>query len=167
MLNSATYLEYFKKSEDNFIANIYLHFFQDIVYVLLGYITLRYNMYWVVNLHSWLDKIWNHLGDTHLHMSVMMFPKRFNWQGKIAFECGSTIPWAENPGWIKWKSKMPVRHQHPSLLASRMKTEYNELFHSPVVMSSLPQSTLPLQTRGISEPFLPWVAFDICFGTEK
>lgn len=40
------------------------------------------------NLHSQPDWSRNHLGDTHLGMSVWAFPEKFNHRGRLRSECG-------------------------------------------------------------------------------
>lgn len=65
-----------------------------------------------VNLHFQPDYIWNHLRDTHLDVSVRVFPERFNWRWKTHLTVGSAIQQSGVPHQItemkKERSGQPV-----------------------------------------------------------
>lgn len=72
------------------------------------------------NLHSHLDRILNHLGDTPLDGSVRVFPERFIWGRKTSWAwMGSTIPtvWVLNLinrvliNRVKGESELSQQHQ--------------------------------------------------------
>lgn len=94
----------------------------------------------IVNLDCRCDRIYSHLGDKLLGLSVRMFPEKFI-QGTPSL-MGVTIPWAGRRMEVEY-------HHHPSLSASWLRMQCDQPPHDLTAVPS--PSCWTMSTRTVSQ----------------